>query len=83
MKDKDPIQQIKEGQKAALETLHELLQGKPILFAIGAISAMKGQAEPPRQTYPRLILGQLRSRDDDCRYDLPQKRSHRDRLRQG
>jgi hypothetical protein len=45
MKDKNPIQQIVEGQKATLEALHELLQGKPILFVIGAISALKGQAE--------------------------------------
>lgn len=45
MKDKNPIQQIVEGQQAALETLHELLQGKPILFVIGAISALKGQAQ--------------------------------------
>lgn len=45
MKDKNPIQQIVEGQKATLEAIRELLQGKPILFAIGAISALKGQAE--------------------------------------
>lgn len=45
MENKNPIQQIQEGQKAALEALHELLQGKPILFVIGAISALKGQAE--------------------------------------
>ena len=45
MKDKYPIQQIVEGQQAALETLHELIHGKPILFVIGALSAMKGQAE--------------------------------------
>jgi hypothetical protein len=45
MKDKNPIQQIVEGQKATLEAIHELLQGKPILFAIGAITALKGQAE--------------------------------------
>ena len=45
MKDKNPIQQIVEGQKAALEALNKFLQGKPILFAIGAISALKGQAQ--------------------------------------
>lgn len=45
MKDKDPIQQIEEGQKAMLEACHELIHGKPILFVIGALSAMKGQAE--------------------------------------
>ena len=45
MENKDPIQQIVEGQKAALETLHELIHGKPILFVICALSAMKGQAE--------------------------------------
>lgn len=45
MENKDPIQQIREGQKAMLEAIHKSIHGKPILFAIGALSAMKGQVE--------------------------------------